>query len=77
MASIIDLESHRQRRARPAVPPTCQDNLLTCSHCGERHPIIRLRGGELRCVTAFFDGQNWFCRNRGCRSAWLAGQAQR
>jgi len=36
---------------------------------------IRLRGGEQRCVTAFFDGTNWFCRNRGCRRAWLGDDA--
>jgi hypothetical protein len=35
-----------------------------------------LQGGELRCVTAFFDGHHWFCRNRGCRRAWLVGQQQ-
>jgi hypothetical protein len=40
-------------------------------HCGERHPIVRLRDGESRCVTAFFDGAHWFCLNRGCRRAWL------
>jgi hypothetical protein len=77
MGSIIDLESHRQRRSRPEVPRNSGDNLLTCAQCGERHPIIRLRGGELRCVTAFYDGQHWFCRNRGCRGAWLVGQQQR
>jgi hypothetical protein len=77
MGSVIDLATHRQRRARPAVTPISQDNLLVCNHCGERHPIIRLQGGELRCVTAFFDGNHWFCRNRGCRSAWLAGQEHR
>jgi len=42
-----------------------------CAHCGERHPIVRLPGNERRCVTAFFDGLHWFCRNRGCRQAWL------
>jgi hypothetical protein len=45
--------------------------MVACSHCREPHPIVRLPGGEQRCVTAFFDGANWFCRNRGCRRAWL------
>ena len=45
--------------------------MVTCNQCGEAHPIVRLQGGEQRCVTAFFDGANWFCRNRGCRRAWL------
>lgn len=45
--------------------------MVNCSHCNDPHPIVRLRGGEQRCVTAFFDGTHWFCRNRGCRRAWL------
>ena len=45
--------------------------MVHCGHCGEPHPIVRLQGGEQRCVTAFFDGSHWFCRNRGCRRAWL------
>jgi len=45
--------------------------LVSCSQCAEPHPIVRLAGGEQRCVTAFFDGTNWFCRNRGCRRAWV------
>jgi hypothetical protein len=42
-----------------------------CTHCGERHPSVRLAGGVTRYVTAFRDGDLWFCRNRGCRAAWL------
>ena len=38
---------------------------------------MRLQGGEQRCVTAFFDGTNWFCRNRGCRRAWLESSEKR
>ena len=45
--------------------------MVHCGQCGEPHPIVRLQGGEQRCVTAFFDGSHWFCRNRGCRRAWL------
>lgn len=51
--------------------------MVICSHCGEPHPIMRLQGGEQRCVTAFFDGANWFCRNRGCRRAWLESGGER
>jgi hypothetical protein len=77
MGSVIDLDWHRKRRARPEATPTPNDTPLTCVQCGEHHPIIRLQGGELRCVTAFFDGHHWFCRNRGCRQAWLVALQQR
>ncbi len=33
--------------------------------------MMRLAGGEERCLTAFYDGRKWFCKNRGCRQAWL------
>lgn len=73
MGSVIDIGMRRRRRphgpARPAVGagPT----LVQCGQCSEPHPIVRLAGGEERCVTAFYDGTHWFCRNRGCRRAWL------
>lgn len=78
MGSVIDFDARRRRVARvtgraPSVPP----NVVICSHCRETHPIIRLQGGEQRCVTAFFDGTNWFCRNRGCRRAWLDRSEER
>jgi hypothetical protein len=78
MGSVIDFNTHRQRRAKPAGNRTnahsVHANLVTCQHCGENHPIVRLAGGEQRCVTAFFDGTHWFCRNRGCRRAWLTNR---
>jgi hypothetical protein len=80
MASIIDLSVHRARRLRPVTrrrATAAAPNMVTCLHCGEQHPIIRLRGGEERCVTAFFDGSFWFCRNRGCRRAWLSNHPSR
>ena len=75
MGSVIDIGARRRRRPPQRVQPSPRVNLVTCSHCGESHPIVRLRGGEQRCVTAFFDGTNWFCRNRGCRRAWLGDDA--
>jgi hypothetical protein len=79
MGSVVDLSARRRRVARvPARPqPNGGCTMVTCSHCGEPHPIIRLQGGEQRCVTAFFDGANWFCRNRGCRRAWLESGGER
>jgi len=73
MGSVIDFGSPRRRRPRVIVrpPSTSAAAVVQCGHCGEPHPIVRLQGGEQRCVTAFFDGANWFCRNRGCRRAWL------
>jgi hypothetical protein len=74
MGSIIDFDVHRRRRARPpATPQHGGATLVVCNQCSESHPIVKLPGGEQRCVTAFFDGTNWFCRNRGCRRAWLDG----
>jgi hypothetical protein len=78
MASIIDLDAHRRRRARPTgTPQGAGTALVVCNQCGESHPIVKLPGGEQRCVTAFFDGANWFCRNRGCRRAWLEESGNR
>jgi hypothetical protein len=77
MGSVIDLASHRRRVARGGGQASGGGQTVTCSHCGEPHPIVRLRGGEERCVTAFFDGSNWFCRNRGCRRAWLDTSEER
>ncbi|MGH7789572.1 MAG: hypothetical protein ACRERC_22060 [Candidatus Binatia bacterium] len=70
---MLDFDLHRRRRPRtPGRPqPAPSPAQLICNHCGEPHPIVRLPGGEQRCVTAFFDGTHWFCRNRGCRRAWL------
>jgi len=55
MGSVIDIGARRRRRPPQRVQPSPRVNLVTCSHCGESHPIVRLRGGEQRCVTAFFD----------------------
>jgi hypothetical protein len=49
--------------------------MVACLQCGEQHPIVRLATGEERCLTAFFDGTFWFCRNRGCRRAWLSNRS--
>ncbi len=67
MGTISDLRARRAANTKGAA-----GRLVTCAQCGERHPIIRLADGSLRCVTAFADGERWFCRNRGCRAAWLA-----
>jgi hypothetical protein len=71
MGRVIDLHSRRPT-TRPAA-----DRFVVCAHCGERHPKVRLASGRERCVTAFADGAHWFCRNRGCRAAWLAKQQRR
>ena len=78
MGSVIDLGARRRRMLRPTGrPQNAGGNNVACSHCSEPHPIVRLQGGEQRCVTAFFDGTNWFCRNRGCRRAWLESSETR
>jgi hypothetical protein len=76
MGLVIDLDRRRRRQVRSLGRPSQSPpaNAVVCSHCGEPHPIMRLQGGEQRCLTAFFDGTHWFCRNRGCRRAWLETQ---
>lgn len=69
MGTVTDLRA--ARRAHGNTP----GRVVTCEHCGERHPVIRLAGGHLECVTAFRADGHWFCRNRGCRAAWLARQS--
>jgi hypothetical protein len=69
MGTVTDL--HASRRAAGSA----RGRFVTCEQCGERHPIIRLAGGELECVTAFGVEEHWFCRNRGCRAAWLASRS--
>lgn len=70
MGKVIDLQSRRRSRR----PTGDGGRFVTCTHCQEKHPIIRMLGGSEQCLTAFSDGRNWFCQNRGCRAAWLAGR---
>lgn len=68
MATVIDLSDRRKGRPKGSGPG---GRFVTCRHCGEKHPIIRMIGGSDQCLTAFSDGRNWFCQHRGCRAAWL------
>ena len=68
MGTVSKLRAVREARGLAA------GRFVTCEHCGERHPIVKLAGGNTRCVTAFDAGGYWFCLNRGCRAAWLARQ---
>ncbi|MFN8628189.1 MAG: hypothetical protein U0587_19735 [Candidatus Binatia bacterium] len=68
MGTVTDLRAGRR------TPERVAGRLVHCQHCGERHPIIRLADGQLRCVTAFAVDGHWFCRNRGCRAAWIERQ---
>ncbi len=70
MGTVIDIESRRTRRAT-GRPLGHGGQFVECENCGESHPVVRLAGGEERCLTAFHDGRKWFCKNRGCRQAWL------
>ncbi|MBI3782574.1 MAG: hypothetical protein HY270_04150 [Deltaproteobacteria bacterium] len=65
MATVIDFRSRRITRDEPAR------KFVVCEQCGERHPIVRMADGSYHCPTAFEDIRRWFCRNRGCRAAWL------
>jgi hypothetical protein len=73
MGTVIDLQTRRTIKG----PDTPRARRVVCTQCGERHPVIRLGTGSERCVTAFSDGPHWFCRNRGCRAAWLATHPRR
>lgn len=73
MGSVIDFKSRRaERESAKTKPAPLRGQHVRCAHCGERHPVVRLKGGESRCVSAFFDGTNWFCLHGGCRREWLA-----
>ncbi len=61
-------------RAARRVPTRSAGQRVKCEHCGERHPFVKLGDGTVRCVTAFSADGRWFCRNRGCRAAWLERQ---
>jgi hypothetical protein len=80
MGSVINFTS-RRRLLRPEAPEDGAQpkagHMVACCFCGEPHPVVRLAGGEERCITAFFDGANWFCRNRGCRRSWLDARPER
>lgn len=65
MGEVIDFRAFRQKKQGGA-------KFVHCGYCGERHPVVRLANGEETCPTAFFDAGLWFCRNRGCRSAYFA-----
>ncbi len=68
MGSVTEFRTFRRGQTRTA------GQLVTCAHCGERHPFVKLADGTVRCVTAFSADGRWFCRNRGCRAAWLERQ---
>ncbi len=70
MGTVTHLRSVRRRDERTP------GRLVTCEHCGERHPVIKLADGSIRCVTAFNAEEHWFCRNRGCRAAWMQKHKQ-
>ena len=67
MGTVIDFSARRRRGQE-----TDTERFVVCAQCNERHPLIRFADGSVRCVTAFADNERWFCRNRGCRAAWLA-----
>jgi hypothetical protein len=73
MGSVIDFANRRQARRPGSTAPTpISGQHVRCAQCGERHPVVRLKAGESRCVSAFFDGTHWFCLHGGCRREWLA-----
>ncbi|HVN87424.1 MAG TPA: hypothetical protein VMW17_21530 [Candidatus Binatia bacterium] len=68
MGTVTDFGAARRAKGRGGA----SGRFVICEQCGERHPIVRLADGTVRCLTAFVDQYRWFCRNRGCRAAWLA-----
>jgi hypothetical protein len=67
MGTLLDLNARRPSRRLDGSSA----RFVRCAQCGERHPVVRFVDGTIRCVTAFNDHERWFCRNRGCRAAWL------
>ncbi len=75
MGTILDFQAQRARRREGTKRPQGHaGRFVECENCGETHPVIRLADGEQRCLTAFHDGAAWFCKNRGCRQAWMTPQ---
>lgn len=74
MGTVTDINSRRGNTMQPRKSASGNGRYVVCEHCNERHPIVRLANGTERCFTAFIDGDRWFCQNRGCRAAWLAGK---
>jgi len=72
MGTVVDLQHHRKEKREPQG-----SRFVYCAYCRERHPVVRLPDGTHRCPTAFADSGRWFCRNRGCRAAWLSKQPTR
>jgi len=72
MGTVSKFQPRTVRKVSTTSAP--KGRFVVCTHCGERHPVIRLGDGSVRCVTAFSDERRWFCRNRGCRAAWVAKQ---
>lgn len=70
MGTVIDLQGRRRPKNEGETP----ERFVVCAQCGERHPLVRMTDGAIRCVTAFPDQERWFCRNRGCRAAWIEQQ---
>ncbi len=68
MGTVTEFRGPRRSPSRTA------GRFVACEHCGERHPFVKLGDGSVRCVTAFSADGRWFCRNRGCRAAWLDRQ---
>lgn len=68
MGTVTEFRGARRGRVGGAA------RFVTCAHCGERHPIVKLGDGRLQCVTGFSADGLWFCRNRGCHAAWLEQQ---
>ena len=56
MGEVIDFGRRRRRPPqRPAQAATpAGPRILRCHHCGERHPVVRLAGGDAR-----LDPMNW------------------
>lgn len=72
MGTVVDLDSRRRARRSARRSAATPGQFVTCTHCNERHPVIRMVDGTHQCLTAFNDGPDWFCQNRGCRAAWLS-----
>ena len=71
MGTITEFRGSRRGRV-----PTA-GRFVTCAHCGERHPIVKLGDGSFECITGFSADGRWFCRNRGCHAAWLGREQPR
>ena len=68
MGTVVHLNPKRSGKDRSSGT----QRFVRCEHCGERHPVIRMSDGVVRCITAFADGEYRYAATAAAeRDGWL------